>query len=69
MKILTDRKDPHDAVDRYADHSLTLCARRSNELNTDVDSSLLPESHNLGTCTPVPAYQCFICTGANKVAG
>ena len=68
---LTDRKNSNDTVDGNAHNALAFfgISFAADQLDANIDGSLLAKSHDLRACSPVPAYQSFVCSGGNKVFG
>ena len=66
---LTNRKNSDNAVDSDAHDAFSLfgVSLAANQLDANVDGGLLTKPHDLRACSPVPAYQGFVCSRRDKI--
>lgn len=66
---LTNRKNSNNAVDGNAHDTFSLfwIPLAVDQLDSNIDSSLLTKPHDLRARSPVPAHQSLVCSRGDKI--
>lgn len=66
---LTNRKNSNDAVDSNAHNTFSLFGipLAADQLDANIDGSLLTKPHDLRARSPVPTHQSFVCSRGDKI--